>query len=310
MALLILVRPTTIGASGERSVKTQSSLKVVAYSVAAIAGVWFLTAIRAADSMAKIEGKNIRIEFDNRMHSRVIARFDGKEIPLGPFSASETVTVDGNTLEDFALSGNTKQNVRDNIGAGRQTTLTGTSGAVQKTLMITVYDSFPQMAFFKVRYTNKGKADVKVTGWSNNRYAVTAGTGGAEPPLWSYESGSYQKRPDWVVPLKAGFKQENYLGMNSTDYGGGTPVVDVWRRDAGLGIGHVELTAKLVSMPVEMPDGEHATLALSFHPNQAVGPGESVDTFRSFAAVHQGDYFRTLRNYSGVMQAEGVHLQS
>ena len=285
-------------------------MKLIAYCGAAIAGVWFLTAIRAADSTVKIEGKNIRIEFDNRMHSRVIALFNGKEIPLGPFSASETLTIDGNTLDDFALSGNTKQNVRDSTGAGRQTTLTGNSGTVQKTLMVTVYDSFPQMAFFKVRYTNKGSADVKVTGWSNNRYSVSAGPGGAEPPLWSYESGSYQKRPDWVVPLKAGFKQENYLGMNATDYGGGTPIVDVWRRDAGLGVGHVELTAKLVSMPVEMPDAEHATLALSFHPNEVVPPGKSIETFRSFAAVHQGDYFRTLRGYSDVMQAQGVHLQA
>src|SRR5262245_47209294 len=158
------------------------------------------------------------------MHSRVIARFDGKEAPLGPFSASETVTIDGTPLEDFVLSGNTSRSIRDNIGAGRQTTLTGNSGTIQKSVMITLYDTFPQMAFFKVRYTNAGKADVKLTGWSNNRYSVTPEVGAADPPLWSYESGSYQKRPDWIVPLKAGFKQENYLGMNSTDYGGGTPV--------------------------------------------------------------------------------------
>jgi len=119
---------------------------------------------------------------------------------------------------------------------------------------------------------------------------------------------AYQRRPDWVVPLKAGFKQANYLGMNSTDYGGGTPVVDVWRRDVGVGIGHVELTAKLVSMPVEMPDAEHATMALTFHPNEVLRPGESIETFRSFTAVHQGDYFRTLRSYSDAMQAQGVHL--
>src|SRR5215831_1836928 len=283
-------------------------MKLIASCVAAIAGVWFLTAIRAADSTVKIEGKNIRIEFDNRMHSRVIALFNGKEIPLGPFSASETLTIDGNTLDDFALSGNTKQNVRDSTGAGRQTTLTGNSGTVQKTLMVTVYDSFPQMAFFKVRYTNKGSADVKVTGWSNNRYSVSAGPGGAEPPLWSYESGSYQKRPDWVVPLKAGFKQENYLGMNATDYGGGTPIVDVWRRDAGLGVGHIELTAKLVSMPVEMPDAAHATVALSFHPNLLIQPGESIETFRSFAAVHQGDYFQTLLTYRRFMLKQGFQM--
>ena len=32
--------------------------------------------------------------------------------------------------------------------------------------------------------------------------------------------------------------------MNDSDYGGGTPVVDVWRRDVGLAIGHVELAAE------------------------------------------------------------------
>src|SRR6185437_15863084 len=150
-----------------------------------------------------------------------------------------------------------------------QTTITGTSGLLhgtsgllQKTVFVTTYDRFPEMAFFKVRYTNQGKADIQITGWSNNHYSIAGGKDGSSPAFWSYESGSYQRRPDWVVPLKVGFKQENYLGMNATDYGGGTPIVDVWRRDIGIGIGHVELTAKLVSMPVEMPDAEHATLAL------------------------------------------------
>ena len=33
-----------------------------------------------------------------------------------------------------------------------------------------------------------------------------------------------------------------------TDYGGGTPVVDVWRRDYGLATGHVETVPKLVAL--------------------------------------------------------------
>ncbi len=272
---------------------------------AAILAAWSSSSLHAAD-LVRIEAKNIRLEFDNRMHSHVIARFDGKEIVLGPFTPSETVTIDGAEIADFALSGNGQQSVRGALGAGRQTTLIGTAGTLQKTVLVTVYDRFPQMAFLQVRYTNKGTADVRVTGWTNNRYSISAKEGDAAPPFWSYESGSYQRRPDWVVPLKVSFKQENYLGMNSTDYGGGTPVVDVWRRDAGLAVGHVEMSAKLVSMPVTMPDAEHATLGLSFKPNQTVKPGESIETFHSFAAVHQGDYFQTLRAYSQVMQAQGV----
>ena len=31
--------------------------------------------------------------------------------------------------------------------------------------------------------------------------------------------------------------------MNWVDYGGGTPVLDIWRQDAGLAIGNVDISA-------------------------------------------------------------------
>src|ERR1035437_9570583 len=294
--------------SGENPVKQRFSFKV-AVLCAAVLAAWSWSALRAAGDLVKVEARNIRLEFDNRMHSHVIARFDGREIVFGPFAASETVTIDGTEVADFARNGSRQQGVRGPLGVGRQTTLTGTAGTVQKTVVVTVYDRFPQMAFFQVRYTNQGNAEMRVTGWSNNRYSISAREGDAAPAFWSYESGSYERRPDWVVPLKVNFKQENYLGMNATDYGGGTPVVDVWRRDAGLAVGHIEMAAKLVSLPVAMPDAEHATLGLSFRPNQIVKPGDSLETFRSFAAVHQGDLFKTLRAYGRVMRARGVKSQ-
>ena len=262
--------------------------------------------LRAASSPVKVDGKEIRLEFDSTLHSHVIARFDGKEIALGPFEASETVTIDGVELRDFALEGSKQQSVRDELGAGREVSVTGTAGQVRKTVLATVYDAFPRMIFLKVRYTNQGKAEMKVAGWTNNRYSIAAEAGAADPAFWSYQSGSYQRRPDWVLPLKVGFKQENYLGMNATDYGGGTPVTDIWRRDVGLAVGHIETAAKLVSLPVAMPDATRATLELSFRTPQALKPGGTLETFRSFAAVHRGDYFQTLKSYSAVMQKRGL----
>jgi len=262
--------------------------------------------VYGAPSSAKVEGKNLRLEFDGKMYSRVVARFGGKEIALGAPAASETLTVDGNELTDFALTGVKEEPVTDALGKGKQTTLTGMEGAVQKTVAVTVYDRFPRMAFFHVSYSNKGKSDLKVTAWTNNRYSIAVQNAGEEPPFWSLESGSYQKRPDWVVPLKAGFKQANFLGMNSTDYGGGTPVSDVWRRDAGVAVGHIEMSEKLVSMPVTMPNADHAVLAVNFRHEQVLKPGESLATFHTFAAVHQRDYFTSLRDYSEVMQAQGI----
>ena len=45
----------------------------------------------------QIQGTNLRIEFDRNLRSRVIARFDNKEITTGPFAASETASAANKT---------------------------------------------------------------------------------------------------------------------------------------------------------------------------------------------------------------------
>lgn len=57
----------------------------------------------AASPEAQVDGKNIRIEFDRLLHSRVIAKFAGKETAIGNFTASEWITVDGKPVKDFVI---------------------------------------------------------------------------------------------------------------------------------------------------------------------------------------------------------------
>jgi alpha-galactosidase len=256
----------------------------------------------------QIEAKNLRVEFNSLLHSRVVARFDGKETSLGEFGASEFITAGGQTIRDFTQTAQKSENVRDERGRGRRLTLSGVSGSLQKTVVVTVYDDVPRMAFFQVRYTNKASSPARVAGWTNHSYSIAAREGGGEPAFWSYQPGSYRNRPDWLLPLKIGFKQDNFLGMNATDYGGGTPVSDVWRRDVGIAVGHLDRVPKLVSLPVTMPDASHATVALSFQSDTTLKPGESLDTLPSFVAVHQGDYFQSFQDYSAAMKNRGVQF--
>ena len=100
------------------------------------------------------------------------------------------------------------------------------------------------------------------------------------------------------------------MGMNSSDYGGGTPVVDVWRRDVGLAVGHLERVPKLVSLPVTMPDANDANVAVEYKHTHVLKPGETMKTIRTFVAVHPGDYFQSLRDYRDVMIAQGVHFDA
>ncbi|MGC1903220.1 MAG: glycoside hydrolase family 36 protein [Candidatus Acidiferrum sp.] len=266
------------------------------------------TRVPAPVGLPSIQSSDLRIEFDNNMRSRVVARFEGKEIPLGAFSASETVKGSERSWDDFALASQSHERVADNFGGGEKLTLTGTSGVLRKTLSITIYDDFSNLAVFDVTYTNTGNARLAILEWNNNAYTIDAQRGGAQIPFWSFESGSYEKRPNWVVPLHAGFSQQNYLGMNDSDYGGGTPIVDVWRKDVGIGVGLVEPQPRLISLPVSMPTANEASVSVQYKRDQELLPGESMHTFRSFVAVHDGDYFRTLLTFRRFMSKQGFQM--
>jgi len=265
------------------------------------------TALRDA-SAAQIQSPLLRIDFDVNMRSRVVARFEAKEIPLGAFSASETVKGIERSWYDFALSSQTHERVTDAYGAGDKLTLAGTSGVLRKDVSVIIYDDVPNFAVFDVSYTNIGKSQLKILEWSNNHYTIDAPQSATGIPFWSFQSGSYERRPDWIVPLHAGFSQENYLGMNASDYGGGTPIVDVWRRDAGMAVGHVEPRPRLVYLPVAMPDAHRAQVSVQYRHEQSLQPGESFHTFRTFVTVHQGDYFRTLITYRRFMSKQGFQM--
>src|SRR5947199_10571257 len=66
--------------------------------------------------LAQIQTANLRIEFDKNMRSRVIARFGGKDIPMGGFCASETVKGNERSWDDFAMVSETHERITDMYG--------------------------------------------------------------------------------------------------------------------------------------------------------------------------------------------------
>ena len=258
----------------------------------------------------QIQSSVFRIEFDHNLRSRVVALFTPNPKPLTPFSASETVAATGRTWSDFALTSARRERVSDAFGAGERLSLTGQTGDLRKTVSVTIYADFPSIAIFDVAYSNQGATPITIRRWTNNQYSIASLSTAQGPAFWSYQSGSYEKRPNWVLPLQPGFRQENYLGMNASDYGGGTPIVDVWRKDVGLAVGDVEPGPRLISLPVSMPDARHARIAVSSNRERTLDPGERFHTLQTFVSVHQGDYFRTLTEYRRLMVRQGFQMAS
>jgi alpha-galactosidase len=255
----------------------------------------------------KVSNENLIVEFNQNMYSRVVAKFGNYTIDLGDLRPSEYVLVDGKKITDFKLL---DMDVSDTDN-GKKITLAGDAEGLSKVLTIWIDDAFPAMAVYQVKYTNTGTSAVTVASWTNNDFEIKSGSvTSKEAPFWSYQGGSYESRPDWVLPLKQGFEQQNFMGMNATDYGGGTPVSDVWRRDIGLAVGHIELVPKLVSLPVTMPEAGAAMLNVTQAVNKTLEAGESITSLKTFVSVHQGDYYQTLTDYRRYMIIQGIKFDT
>jgi alpha-galactosidase len=218
-----------------------------------------------------------------------------------------TITVDG-TQVPFQSSRLAKAVVNDVFGNGNSLVLEGKSAnGLVRQLTLSTYDRFPSTLVVRVNYTNTSDKPLPVNGWSVCRLQVNSA--GDDPAFWSFQGQSTEERDDWLLPVGDGFFQQNYMGMNNSDYGGGVPAVCLWRRDAGVMIGHLEPNPILVSLPVEKKAGnDYATVAIEkvYDSPFALQPGQSLTTCESFISFFTGDCFSALRNYAGLLEAQGV----
>lgn len=249
------------------------------------------------------------------MRSRITHVRARRKVPLTSWGATETVTLGaGERIEHFTLGGIKREAINGPRGTGRRLTLSGsgTSGQpavrIEKTVQIELFGRYPGLALVQVSYLNASPVAVTVQEWRSadlELHALQAPSQPDVPAFWSYCGSTHADRRDWVQPVKAGFAQDNFLGMSASDYGGGIPVVDVWRRDCGIGVGHLESRPRLLSLPVKRTS-QGVTLAIAGKTRTKLAPGASFVTPRTFIAVHTGDYFVTLDAYRRLMAEEGV----
>lgn len=263
-----------------------------------------------------IDHEGLSIEFDDQLRSRVVSSLASESQALGRFRTSEYMqTTAGDLINKFAFQSSSEMPLTIELGSGRQVVLTGISDSgLQKEVMISSYPNFPLILFFKVRYTNlSDDLGIRVGKWVNNHYNMVKGAGSSEgsADFWSYEGASYQNRRGWIKPIEEGYYQENFMGMNASDYGNGTAITDLWRKDIGLAIGHVETTPKLVSLPLTYEyESIGADLRIEFEKVEVLDIGDSMETIETFVTLHEGDYYSTLRNYREVMAVKGLAMKT
>ena len=275
-----------------------------------VAAVVMITVISCSPQKSTIKSGALSIEINDQMQTLI--KNDLASVPLiKGFQPSEFLVTNSNTISNFKLETSTTDKISDLAGEGKSWKYAGVSKnsgeEITKLLIIKTYTDFPGWAFYKVQYVNTGVNDVLVKKWVNHSYSVESKKD--TPDFWSFQASSTEDRKSWVLPVDTGFYQRNFLGMNDPDYGGGIPVLDIWRKDAGIAIGHTDLKPKLVSLPVTMnSDSANAEIAVEFAYQVAdtLHPGDTLNTLETFVTVHNGDNFKTLQQYAAYMAKKGI----
>jgi alpha-galactosidase len=278
----------------------RNALKLLSGSFVVASFPWELAASQAApaDDRTAADG-TLALGFDTSLRTRVVYRGQ----PLTPYQASEALLTKGRAIDLFAFSSHTHEDLKDpRHGAGRRHVITGVSkDGVEKAVDVTFFEQFPGLAVLQVHYRNTGNAPLEIAGWRNGAHELADVPGG----FWSFSGATHEDRRDWIQPVKAGFEQRNTLSMAASDYGGGIPMANLWSRNVGLAIGHLEPLPRLLDLPVsKTPKG--ARLAIESNDAATLAPGAIRATDRTFIVAHTGDHFSPLSIYRRFLEQEGV----
>ncbi|MGE5859993.1 MAG: glycoside hydrolase family 36 protein [Ignavibacteria bacterium] len=251
------------------------------------------------------------IRYDQNMHSTIKSLLQNSKTLMNNYFPSEQLIISGDTISDFKLIDYKEFSGDEEAGLKITGIYSDKELKIKKELNVKWEKNFPEFLITKVKYTNEGPGSLAVTGWINNFYNILPADN--KPPFWSFQGASYSDRRDRVQPVNEGFHQENFMGMNASDYGGGTPVSDLWRTDLGFAVGHLEITPKLVSIPVTFisdKDGANIHIGYKFPEKKILNPGESFETYETFVSLHKGDYFNSLSAFSNIMKKKGLTFQN
>lgn len=256
-------------------------------------------ALGAAPGLVRPSDGSLTIEFDGSMFTRV---WRG-ETPLSAMGAADALYLSGgDAVERFVLLEQQREELSDAHGSGTRHVLRGIAdGGIERTVAVNLYKRYPGVALIDTAYRNGGDAPLAVSGWRAASYDVLPHAAGA----WTYSGASHPDRRDWIQRVHPGFDQRNFMGMNGSDYGGGTPVASVWRPDAGLAVGHVEAVPRLLSLPVTQQLGG-TRIGVEATEARLLEPGETLTLPRLFVMAHTGDFFRPLEAYAGLMGERGI----
>ena len=248
-----------------------------------------------------IKSGDLTLKIDGNMHFKVESSAPGAQKYFDDYQAADILIADEAVIEDWKVK-KVKKTADEN---GTTYTIIGqwkeNGYDIEKTLTVKAVKGFEGMVLTQSSYVNHSDKILTVKALESNKLSVAS-----DETVWSFQPTSSARRDDWILPVDESFYQKNYLGMNHTDYGGGIPMITLWRRDANLSTGLVEPNLKLISMPVKKvryEDFVTMSLLQEFEYPVELAKDDTVETWNQFISVGKGDFFNPLSQFSKYMEA-------
>lgn len=240
---------------------------------------------------------------DGKPLSYLIPAADNKTMPHYP-------VVNGEAVTDFTLAQVDHRTVEDEFGRGESLSVKASSSCkIEKELIISLYEKYPDSVMMQCRYTNTGSDVVLEEAVSlafeldrkriSDRYV-------SPTTFWNFSGiGKQSTEPDQGYINWNLFPVSRETVPNSTEEFCGIPFTDFWAEEMGIAFSSIEKKARILSMPISTSE-DRAHFSIRQKPACTLKKDETFSAFHTMVTVHSGDYYKPLRRYSEVLADIGI----
>ena len=270
---------------------------------------------------------NIRLTFDDLMYCKVAFEADGKVQSMNHSSRGGTdplpphfIQLDGVSYRDFRISSHELQDIEDvEYGPGKRLVLNGSDSGIDRTLMVEMYEQYPDVALSWSAYTNRTGKDLNINGIFYNYYRL-------DRKLTNPEAGSHDLR--YLQPINKQWGEtwtnlgitdsthEDFIIPGTGSNRSGIPFIDVWGPEMGMAVFHVEGIPRFHHIELRTDRDGSVVMGFMVLPEDSYGQlpevlpdGVTLTTWKSAVCTHLHDFFMPGRRFGqfldGALKREG-----
>jgi len=230
------------------------------------------------------------------------------------------IMLEGNVYKNFKISSHYIEDIDDSeFGAGKRLTLIGIDSKIESSLIVELYEQYPDVALSWCTYTNRTGKDLKINKVFYNYYRLDRKL--TNPSALSYDFRYLQPinknwGDTWTNVGINDSTDEDFVIPGSGSNRSGIPFLDVWGAEMGMGIFHAEGIPRFHHIILKVQTDEIVDMGFVIIPEESYGQfpeilknGQSITTWKSVVCTHNNDFFNAGRRFgqflNGALKKEG-----